>query len=185
MIARTHNIIAFASILTLAIYYPPTHLTTSTVVIALIANTIGSMLPDIDQASNKLWDMLPFGDNVGKILSNIFLSHRSLSHSLIGLFIADKIILWLLPKILNGSNISMHFVWISIMIGYISHLLADGLTEEGIPLLFPIKVKFGFPPIKSWRIKTGHWVEKYLITSGVVVYIFWMAVSNWGIISSM
>lgn len=182
MVARTHNVVAFASLLTVAVLYPPKNLTTSTLVVCLIANTIGGMLPDIDQATSKLWGMLPFGNSIGKVLSKVFLSHRTFSHSLLGLFVTYKLTYWLSPMILNGLYINSSLVALALMIGFISHLLADCLTEEGLPLLFPLKYKFGFPPIKSWRIQTGHWFEKYIFAPGVVVYILIFAINNWSTI---
>lgn len=179
MLARTHNIIAFAGLLSAAVYFPQKDISAATFVVCLVANTAGSMLPDIDQASNKLWDMLPFGDNAGKYLSKLFLSHRGLSHSLLGLFLVDKIVYLTFPKIFNGSYINAELVYFSLMIGYISHLLADSFTEEGLPLLFPFNIKFGFPPIKSWRIKTGHWFENFVVAPGVILFIFWFGLNHW------
>lgn len=176
MLARTHNIFSFACLLTAAVYFPPKDITTATIIVSLIANTVGSMLPDIDQATNKLWDMLPFGDNVGKVLRNLFLSHRTLSHSLIGIILFDQGSYWLFPKIFNGEYIDPYTVSMALMIGYLSHLLADSVTEEGLPLFFPLKYKFGFPPIKKWRIKTGQWFEKFVVTPGVVIYVLWTVV---------
>lgn len=179
MVARTHGIVAFACLITTAVYYPPEEVGVATVVIALIANTIGSMLPDIDQATNKLWDMLPLGDSVGKFMTKIFPAHRTLSHSFLGIVLFDQLTYWLFPKILNGLYINPWLVSLSLMIGYISHLLADSITEEGLPLLYPLKIKFGLPPVKSWRIKTGQWFEKYIVTPGVMIYIIIFASSQW------
>ena len=64
------------------------------------------------------------------------------------------------------------------MIGYTAHLLADGLTEEGLPLLFPIRIKFGFPPFKKWRIKTGGWMENFIIFPGAIGYIVWFGLNH-------
>jgi len=71
------------------------------------------------------------------------------------------------------------------MIGYISHILADGLTEDGIPLLWPIKLRFGFPPIRSWRIKTGRWFEKWIILPIAVLYTIGLLTFNWKILMGM
>jgi inner membrane protein len=179
MVSRTHNLVAFASLLTAAVYYPPNYLSIATLILALVANIIGSLLPDADQASNRLWDLLPGGDGLGKILKNLFLAHRTLSHSILGLYLVYKIIYWLLPKLFNPNFVDYRIVAISLLIGYISHLAADGITEEGLPLLFPLKIKFGFPPIRSWRIKTGKWFEKYVVFPGVLVYLIWIVANNW------
>lgn len=185
MIARTHSLVAFSSLLVVSKLYPQTNIGGVSIFCGLAANTIGSMLPDIDQASNKLWDMLPLGDNIGKFLGKIFISHRSISHSLVGLFVADKLLWWLIQRLFNQEFVNVNIVYYSVMIGYVSHMAADALTEEGIPLLFPLKFKFGLPPIKSWRIKSGHWFEKLVITPSVIVFIAWFVVTSWGDLSKL
>ena len=62
------------------------------------------------------------------------------------------------------------------MIGYLSHLIADSFTKEGLPLLFPIDVDFGIPPIESLRIKTGSWIEKALVFPGVLIFLIWFSI---------
>lgn len=178
MTARTHDVFAFASLITVASYYPPALLNTTTLIASLVGNVIGALLPDIDQASNRLWDLLPGGDYLGKILKNLFLSHRTLSHSLLGVFLISKFLDWLTPKFLNPALIDAQIVNLAIMIGYISHLLIDMLTKEGIPLFFPFKLKIGFPPIASLRIKTGKKFEKFVIFPAIVLYIILFAVNN-------
>ncbi|MBU2592436.1 metal-dependent hydrolase [Patescibacteria group bacterium] len=178
MTARTHDFFAFASLITVASYYPPLVLNITTLIVSLIGNVIGALLPDIDQASNRLWDLLPGGDYLGKVLKNIFLSHRTISHSLLGIFLLSKILGWLTPKILNPSLIDVQIVNWSIIIGSVSHLIADAFTEEGLPLFFPFKLKIGFPPVASWRIKTGKWFEEFVIFPGIVLYIFWFVINH-------
>jgi inner membrane protein len=177
MTSRTHDIFAFASLMTVAVNYPPAAINIPTLITALIGSVIGSLLPDIDQATNRLWDLLPAGDFIGRASSGLFLAHRTISHSILGTVIAYKIMEWLLPIILNQEIINVQIIFIAIMIGYISHLIADSLTEEGIPLFFPLKFKIGFPPIPSWRIKTGKWFEKFVVFPGILIYIVWFAIN--------
>ena len=174
MLSRTHDIGAFATLLTATIYLQPSHLGMATVSISIIANIIGSLLPDIDQASNRLWDMLPGGNLIGKILRNIFLSHRTISHSILGLFLIYKFNYWLLFALFNQTFVNPEIIIYSLIIGYLSHLFLDSLTEEGIPLFFPIKWKFGFPPVKKWRIKTGRWFENWVIFPSISSYILYL-----------
>jgi inner membrane protein len=185
MLARTHNIIAFAGLSSVVVYFAPTEIKTITFVLSLVANAVGALLPDIDQASNKLWDLLPFGDTFAKYFNKAFLNHRGLTHSIVGFILIDKIARWLLPMILNGLYIDIFTVYVALMVGYISHLIADSLTEEGLPLLFPLKYKFGFPPIKSWRIKTGGWFENIIVTPLLIFYILWVFVVYWPIFSHL
>jgi len=182
MIARTHDVGAVALLLTTVVWLELGQLPTATITACLIANQIGALLPDIDQASNQLWELLPADKIFSKFLNNFFGRHRTLSHSLLGVFLIYSVGLWLLPKLFNPSFINPILVFWALMIGYVSHLFLDMLTEDGIPLLFPIKWKFGLPPIKALRIKSGKWVEKYIIFPLILVYIVWFLATNWPIL---
>ncbi|MBI2464509.1 metal-dependent hydrolase [Candidatus Shapirobacteria bacterium] len=184
MLSRTHDLGAFSSLLIVAAAYPQSHLGLNTIIVASIANIVGSLLPDADQASNRLWDLLPGGNFLGKIFRNLFLSHRTLSHSLLGGYVIYQAVSWLLPQLFNSNFVNSQVIIYSLMIGYISHLALDGLTEEGIPLLFPFPWKFGFPAIRSWRIKTGHWFENWIIFPGFVLFILWLFSVNWPLYKS-
>jgi inner membrane protein len=178
MTARTHDIIAFATLVTVATYFQPQNLNLMTMFSAVIAADIGALLPDMDQAGNKLWDFLPVGNFLGKIFRRIFYKHRTITHSLLGLFLIYKFFGWLLPKIFNSGFINSQIVLLSLMVGVISHLLADSMTKDGIPLLFPLKLEIGFPPISKLRISTGGFVEKFLVFPGVLVYLLWFISVN-------
>lgn len=171
MLSRTHDLGAFSSLLVVAVLYPQSDLGLSTVVVALVANIIGSLLPDADQASNRLWDLLPGGNFLGRIFRHLFLGHRTISHSLLGLYLVYLSSHWLIPRLFNNGFVNPAIIINSLMIGFISHLILDGLTEDGVPLLFPLSWKFGLPPIRSWRIKTGRWVENLLIFPGFIIFI--------------
>ena len=172
MTARTHDAFAFASLITIAAYFPPQNLTLYTLFASVVGNITGALIPDMDSAGNRLWDLLPFGNTVAKYFRLVFYKHRSITHSFLGLFLVYKLLEWVLPKLFNPSFVDPHTLLISMMIGYISHLIADGLTEEGLPLLFPFKMKFGFPPIVKWRITTGSWFEKFVIFPALGIYLF-------------
>ena len=169
MTARTHDAFAFASLIAVAAFYPPTSLNFLTLVIAVIANNIGALIPDMDSAGNRLWDLLPLGDHLAKIFRRIFYKHRTISHSILGVVVIYLFLSWLFPMILNPEFLDPFVVLAAIMIGYVSHIFADGLTKEGVPLLFPFKLNFGLPPAKSMRIKTGGKIEKYIVYPGILV----------------
>jgi len=126
----------------------------------------------MDQASNRLWDLTPGGDFTSRVFRRLFLGHRTLSHSLLGIYLISSFLFWLLPILLNPVYVDPATVHAAVMIGFISHLIADSFTEEGIPLFFPFLFKVGFPPIRSWRIKTGQWFEKLVVFPGVLLYLF-------------
>jgi inner membrane protein len=173
MTARTHDTFALASLVTVAAYFPPNSLNLLTFFSAIIAVNIGALLPDMDQAGNRMWDLLPAGDYFGKFFRKIFYKHRTVTHSLIGVILIYKTMEWLLPRLLNSIQIDGQIVLISIMIGYVSHLLADSFTEEGLPLLFPLPLTFGIPPVKKLRIVTDSWQETYLVQPGIILYLIW------------
>lgn len=181
MIARTHDVGAVALLLTTTVWLKLGTVPTATIIACLIANQIGALLPDIDQASNQLWELMPADRIFSKFLNKLFGSHRTLSHSILGLVIIYKISEWLIFKLINPSFVNSGLVFWALMIGYVSHLFLDLLTEEGLPLLFPIKWKFGIPPIKKMRIKSGKWGEKYIVFPLILFYIIWFTITHWPI----
>ena len=178
MTARTHDAVAFATLLTVAAYFPPQNLSVTTLGAAIVGNIVGSLLPDMDQAGNRLWDLLPAGDHLARVLRKAFISHRTLSHSFVGLFLFYHILGFVLYRLLNPNYVDVNIVFIAMMVGYISHLVADSLTKEGLPLLWPLKWKFGFPPVSAFRITTGSWVENFVVLPAVAAYIFWFIGKN-------
>lgn len=178
MTGRTHDAIAFASLLTIAALNPPHSLNVATAAAAVVGNIIGATLPDVDQSTNRLWDLLPGRDFVGKLLRPLFLGHRNLTHSLLGVFIVYKILEFVLPRVLNPNYVNSQIVFAAMLIGYVSHLVGDALTKEGLPLLFPSRLRFGIPPIAALRITTGKWIENILILPGTAAYIFWFIGNN-------
>jgi inner membrane protein len=174
MTAKTHNAFAVASLVTAAVFFPPKELNVLTLAGSLIAANVGALIPDMDGAGNRLWDLFPAGKTSGKVLRRIFYKHRTVTHSLIGMYFIFRGLEWLLPRFLNPEFVDPTIILWSMMIGYASHLLADGLTEEGLLLLFPINITFGVPPIRSWRIKTGKWFENFVIYPAVWIYVIWL-----------
>src|SRR5205807_3205888 len=63
-----------------------------------------------------------------------------------------------------------HLIFIAVLFGCIMHIAADSLTEGGVPLLWPNRTRFGFPPNRHWRFRTGTWPEH------VIVYTFMILV---------
>jgi membrane-bound metal-dependent hydrolase YbcI (DUF457 family) len=173
MTSRTHNAIALASLITISAFYPPESINLSTLIGVIVANNIGGLIPDMDTGGNYLWGLLPQGKFLGKFLRKIFYKHRTITHSLLGLFLIYNFLNFVLPKLLNTDYINTDLILASLMIGFISHLVSDSFTEEGIPLLFPSRLTFGIPPIRKIRIKTGQWFENVIIFPGIWIYLFW------------
>ena len=178
MTARTHDMFAFGFLLTATVLYPPTSITTPTLVTALVGNVVGALIPDMDQASNRLWDLLPAGNFLGKIGRHLFLGHRTISHSILGGYLLYLFLNFTLPKVFNPDFINTQVLLASVMIGFVSHLFADSLTKEGVPLFFPFSIKVGIPPIKLLRITTGHFLENWVVFPSITMYCLYVVYAN-------
>jgi inner membrane protein len=170
MTGRTHDAAALTALIGATILYPPQTLTLATALIALLANQIGGIAPDIDQPTAPFWRNLPAEGFFGKIFDKLLGGHRFLTHSLIGAAILawlTKLLLQFLHPIMPHIDITI--VWYAFVIGVASHLVMDTFTKEGVPWLLPIPFKFGFPPVKSLRITTGKFVEAVIIFPGLIL----------------
>lgn len=174
MNARTHDILALASLVTVATYVEPFPINIPTFAACLVGNVVGALLPDMDQASNRLWDLVPAGNVVGKVFRRAFLGHRTISHSILGGFILWHLMLIGLPIFFHPDHINIYLVMVSVMIGFLSHLVGDVITKEGIPLFFPFPIKIGIPPFRFLRITTGKFVENFVIFPLLGIYIVWV-----------
>ena len=105
---------------------------------------LGSMIPDIDNVHSKINEKL----KITKLFGYLF-KHRGFCHSLWFALLLFITISYLAPNIAGP-----------ILVGYISHLIIDSITKQGIDYLAPIasfKVK-GF-------IETGMAGEKMVLIS--------------------
>ena len=170
MTARTHDLAAITSLGIVYVLSVTQSITLSTFLIAIFANLIGGITPDIDQPTAPLWHNLPVGKYLGKIFDKLLGGHRFITHSILGLALFGllfHLLLVFLHPIMASVNIG--FVWWAFMIGMLSHLVMDTFTKEGVPWLLPIPHKFGLPPLKDWRITTGSWVESFIVFPLLIV----------------
>jgi inner membrane protein len=170
MTARTHDLAAISAYGVIVVTQPIRTVTVATALIAVLANQLGGIAPDIDQPTAPFWRNLPIGKWFGKLFDKMSGGHRFITHSLLGLAIFGfgfRLLLDILHPIMQSVDI--HTVWWAFMIGMVSHLVMDTFTKEGVPWLLPIPFKFGFPPIKSLRITTGKSTEKMMF---IVILIF-------------
>lgn len=132
----------------------------------------GSLLPDIDNAHSTLGRKLGW---ISKEIQHKF-GHRTLFHSLLGLTLGSGIAILLeqLAKYLLLSRgfaltadqvTQTHIVFIAVLFGCIMHILADALTQEGVPLFWPNRTYYGIPPNRHWRFRTGTWREHLVVYS--------------------
>lgn len=140
------------------------------------AVALGALWPDIDNARSTL------GQKLGIISRSIqkYAGHRTFFHSLLGLAVGgvvmvglENVVSWLLA--LKGFYFPAHFlisshivIW-SMLLGCIFHIAADGLTEGGVPLFWPQRKRYGFPPDYHWRFRTGTWPEHVIVWSFIIL----------------
>ena len=128
---------------------------------------LGALLPDIDNAQSTI------GRKFGWISKEIqhIAGHRTIFHSLLGLLLGsllalglEQLVVFLLSQ--RGFTFpaqfveKSHLVFVAVLFGCIIHIAADGLTEGGVPLLWPYHKRFGFPPNPHWRFRTNNSAEK-------------------------
>ncbi len=181
MTGKTHQIIGVTLGLGAYLTLNNPHYSPATLAAVLIFSSIGSLLPDLDKASAEFWHSFPVvGHAAGKVVDP-FISHRNITHSLVGTILAAILFYYLFYFFPSYWGIETNLVLISAMIGYASHLLADSFTVEGIPLFWPIKWMVGIPPkpFDGIRIVTGKWFENLVIFPIINIGLIFLIITNW------
>jgi inner membrane protein len=163
---RTHDTAALTALgIAIVFQSPLPEMTLATVLVALLANQIGGIAPDIDQPTAPFWRNLPLlGKLFGRFSGRILGGHRFITHSLLGVALVGWLANWLLVFLQPVMpNVDIHLVWQAFMIGVLSHLVMDTFTKEGVPWLLPLPFKIGLPPLKMLRLTTGKWVENFVV----------------------
>jgi membrane-bound metal-dependent hydrolase YbcI (DUF457 family) len=80
---------------------------------------------------------------------------------------------WLLDNVPRA----MPLVMIAVALGYLSHLVCDGMTKVPIPLLWPMRKRFFLLP-KPLRVQTDSSLEVHLIRPIVIVLALFFFVLN-------
>lgn len=183
MTGKTHRIIGIASGLSYLLYTQQPEYSPATLAAVLVGGYFGSLLPDLDQPAADIWDNLPFGHLVGHAVDP-FIKHRNISHSLLGTGLFSLVLYYILHLFPEYWGINIRVVLISTVISYFSHIAADMITEEGVPLFFPIKNMFGIPPkpFEHVRITTGKWFENFIIFPASNTWLILTIVLKWDII---
>jgi inner membrane protein len=176
MTGRTHDLAAFTALNYVVATQPLQVVTLPTVLVAIGANMLGGLAPDIDQTTSSFWRHVRGGRIISRLISPLLGGHRFISHSLLGIFIFGFLTEKILQLMSTFLIVDINLVWWAFMIGFVSHLVMDSLSREGVPWLFPIPIKFGVPPISALRMKTGGILEKAFVFPGLILingYIFY------------
>jgi inner membrane protein len=116
------------------------------------------LLPDIDHPRSFLGQRLKW---LSLPIARVF-GHRGFTHSLLA--IAAGILLFTF-KFASDMLIPLD-AFHGMIIGYLSHIVADMLTPAGVPLLWPCRWRFRIPIIASQK---GNQLERIV---GVAILIF-------------
>lgn len=180
MTARTHDVAAITALGIAVLVNPVSDITLGTALVAILANQIGGIMPDIDQPTAPFWRNLPIGKLFGRTIDKLLGGHRFLTHSVLGLVLFGllaKLLLNFLHPIM--PHVDIGWVWWAFIIGMFSHLVMDTFTKEGVPWLLPIPVKFGFPPLKTFRITTGRRVESLIVLPLLLATDVWLCAAHY------
>jgi inner membrane protein len=105
----------------------------------LVAIYVGSLLPDLDHPSSTIGKRFLF---ISLPLSGLF-GHRQITHSLWPFVIT----LW----VFSYEPSTMPLI-LALMIGYASHLLADLVSDSGVPLFWPFQMRVGIKLCSSGSV---------------------------------
>ena len=153
---------------------------------------VGALLPDIDLATSFISHETGTGRGQGCLTSFIFHwirkllgGHRGLTHSLwAGL--ACALLLGLNLGTLQLGDLTLPFTWNGLLgswsdfgtaftLGYLSHILVDMFTKEGVKFAYPFShAEIGLGP-RALRFTNGSWVEYLWVAAWVVAALwFWV-----------
>ncbi|MFP4649192.1 MAG: metal-dependent hydrolase [Halorhodospira sp.] len=125
MTGTSHVLLGLSGYAALAIHTGlPLEMTTVT------AAAVGSLAPDIDHPRSRIGQLLwPISYPLARVFG-----HRGITHSVLALAAIALLGWWL-----QGPAV------LAFGIGYALHLAADACTTQGVPLLYPSRVRFHGP----------------------------------------
>lgn len=180
MTGVTHQLVALISALWVLLLYPQS---VGLVVgsMAVIAVMVGALTPDLDHPTANIWRRLLGGRAIGEIFEVFSGGHRHITHSLIGIAGIGYLLWLVIHTFIQPAYIpSMVIVWQAFMIGYISHPVADTLTDRGVPWLLPLPWHIKFPPgPEELRVTTGSFVETLLLRGALILAIAFLLWGHW------
>jgi len=80
MKARTHDLAAITALSVVVISQPTMKMSLTTALVAVLANQLGGIAPDIDQPIAPFWRNLPIGGFVGRVIGKMLGGHRFITH---------------------------------------------------------------------------------------------------------
>lgn len=183
MTGTTHQMIALVAGFWVLILYPVS-LGPILSIVAIFAVMIGALTPDLDQPTANLFRRTLGGKAVHKLFSAVSGGHRHFTHSLLGIAVIIFILHWIIFTFIQPAYHPQAFmILFAFLIGYISHPIADTLTDQGVPWLWPIPWSLKLPPgPEELRVTTGSFVELFLVRGALLVVAFLLLSSHWQVL---
>ncbi|MCE9643326.1 MAG: metal-dependent hydrolase [Candidatus Andersenbacteria bacterium] len=180
MTGTTHQMIALIAAFWVLLSYPVS-LGPVLAIIAIFAVMVGALTPDLDQPTASLFRRTLGGKTVHKLFSAVSGGHRHFTHSLLGIAIIALMLRWIILTFIQPEFYPQAFIVLAaFLIGYISHPIADTLTDQGVPWLWPIPWSLKLPPgPEELRVTTGSFVELFLVRGALLVVGFLLLSSHW------
>lgn len=150
-------------------------------IFAIFAVMIGALTPDLDQPSANLLRRTIGGKFIHKLFTAFSGGHRHFTHAIVGIIFIGLLLRWLTTRyLLPEFHTSALALWYAFMIGYISHPIADTLTDHGVPWLWPLPWSIKIPPgPEQLRVTTGSFVENILVRGALLIAIGFLLTTHW------
>jgi inner membrane protein len=151
MKGKTHMLIGITAGIAVANF---TNQPIDIIMLSALAGGFGGLLPDIDHINSK------FGRKIVPVSWVLYntVGHRTITHSL------AFILLCSLPAIALEVNQPYNYLGLAFFAGVVLHIVADGFTAYGVPLLYPLNYRFRVPVI--WTMQR---LIEFLFTVGCAV----------------
>jgi inner membrane protein len=125
---------------------------------------VAALLPDLDDPHSKL----------GRVVApaswavQVTVGHRGPLHSVLGAMVITLLAVIVLRFCYAPVYVYNHLALL-ILSGYFSHLVMDTLNPQGVPWLWPLKIRFRMP-----LIRTGGLLEHFAVTPAMLFLCSWL-----------
>lgn len=126
---------------------------------ALAFAAIASLVPDIDTPRSAIGRLFAFTGLPQYLEERV--GHRSITHSWIFLLAA---LVALIPLWIGWGLLHYLAAWF----GILSHIVIDMVNISGVPLFWPIRTRWVFPPAERYRIAVGS-VAEYILAAILII----------------